>query len=104
MHSNTGLEYKPGLLVAKVTVKGFDQPWSILIDSGSSGNYFRRCSLEGNPRYVDALEAQKFATITVRLATGTLVTAPKLPVNLGVKPFNFDGIERCLVLDFGLEI
>ena len=50
VHSNTGREYKPGLLVAKATVKGFDKPWSILIDSGASGNYVRRCSLEGNPR------------------------------------------------------
>ena len=37
--------------------------------------------------------------ITVRLATGTLVTAPKVPVNLGVKFFDFDSIESCLVLD-----
>ena len=39
MHYNTGRESKkPGLLVAKATVKGFDKPWSILIDSGASGN------------------------------------------------------------------
>ena len=50
VHSNTGREYKPGLLVAKATVKGSDNPWSIFIDSGASGNYVRRCSLEGNPR------------------------------------------------------
>ena len=66
MHSNTGRAYEPGFLVAKATVKGFDRPWSILIDSGASGNYFRRCSLEGKPRYVEVLEAHKGDTITVR--------------------------------------
>ena len=80
MHSNTGHEYMPGLLVAKAPVKGLNKHWSILIDSGASGNYVRRCSLEGNPRYVEALEAHKGDKITVRLATGTLVTAPKVPV------------------------
>ena len=30
---------KPGLLVAKATVVGFDKPWSILIASGASGNF-----------------------------------------------------------------
>ena len=99
MPSNTGREYKPGLLVTKVTVKGSDKPWSILIDFGASGNYVRRCSLEGNPRYVEALEAHKGDTITVRLATDTLVTAPKVPMNLGVKFFDFDGIKLCSVLD-----
>ena len=29
VHSNTGRKYKPGLLVAKATVKGFTKPWSI---------------------------------------------------------------------------
>ena len=42
---------------------------------------------------------QKGDTITVRLATGTLVAIPNVPVNLGVKNFDFDSIERFLVLD-----
>ena len=33
------------------------------------------------------------------MATGILVTAPKVLVNLGVKFFDFDSIERCSVLD-----
>ena len=95
MHSNTGREYKLGLLVAKASVKGFDKLWSILIDSGASGNYVRSSSPEWNPHYVEALKGD---TGNVRLATGTLVTAPKVSVNLGVKCFDFDSIERCLVL------
>ena len=59
MDYKTGHEHKPGLLFAKATVEGFDKPWSILIDSGASGNYVRRYSLEDNPRYVEALEAHK---------------------------------------------
>ena len=66
MQAQTGREYKPGLMVAKVTVKGFDKPWSISIDSGASGNYVRRYSLEGNPHYVEALKAHKGDAITVR--------------------------------------
>ena len=99
MYSKTGREYKPVLLVAKATVKVFDKPWSNLIDSGSSGNYVRRYFLEGNPRYVEAPEAHKGDTITVRLVTGALVTASKASVNLGVKLFDFDSIERLLVPD-----
>ncbi|GMF62317.1 unnamed protein product [Phytophthora fragariaefolia] len=38
-------------------------------------------------------------TVTVRLATGTHVTVPKVPVDLGVKFLDFDSVERCLVLD-----
>ena len=37
--------------------------------------------------------------ITVHLVKETLVTAPKVPVNLGVKFFDSNSIERCLVLD-----
>ena len=40
----------------------------------------------------EALKAHKGDTITVRLATGTLVTALKVPVNLSVKFFDFDSI------------
>ena len=38
-------EYKSGLLVASAKVMGFEEPWSILIDSGKSGSYVRCRSL-----------------------------------------------------------
>ena len=79
---------EPGLeaceLVTILRGKGFDKPWSIFINSGASGIYVRRCSFEGNPLFVEALEVHKGDTITVRLATGTLVTTLDFPVNLGV--------------------
>ena len=87
------------MLVAEATIKGFDKTWSILVDSGASCNYARRRSVEGNQRYAEALEAHKGDNITVRLATGSRVTVPKVPLNLGVKFLDFDSIERCLVLD-----
>ncbi|CAI5739863.1 unnamed protein product [Peronospora farinosa] len=92
-------DYKPGLLVVSATVKGFEKPWSILIDSGASGNYVRRRSLEGSQLYAEALEAQEGDSITVRLATGVRVTVPKVPLNLGVKLLDFNSVERYLVLD-----
>ncbi|KAG3001845.1 hypothetical protein PC123_g18614 [Phytophthora cactorum] len=99
-----GLSYeksvcKPGLLVVQANVKGFEKPWRVLIDSGASGNYARRSTLEGSQQYAEALEVQTRDTISVRLATGTLVTVSKVSVDLGVKFLDFDSVERCLVLD-----
>uniref|UniRef100_H3H492 Reverse transcriptase domain-containing protein n=1 Tax=Phytophthora ramorum TaxID=164328 RepID=H3H492_PHYRM len=96
---NTERVCKPGLLVVEATVKGFDKPWTILIDSGASVNYARRSTMEGSRQYAEALVARTSDIITVRLATGTRVTVPKVPVNLGVKFLDFDSVERCLVLD-----
>ena len=66
MGNTTERDYKPGLLVAKLTVKGFEKPWSILIDSGASGNYVRRSFLVGSQQYAKALSAKVMETITVR--------------------------------------
>ena len=74
MGTTTERDYKSGLLVTKATVKGFERPWSILINSGASGNYVRRSFLVGSQQYAEALSAKERETITVRLATGTRVT------------------------------
>ncbi|GMF58228.1 unnamed protein product [Phytophthora fragariaefolia] len=97
--SNTERVCKPGLLVVQATVKGFDKPWTILVDSGASGNYARRSTMEGRQLYAEALKARNRDIVNVRLATGTRVTVPKVPVDLGVKFLDFDSVERCLVLD-----
>ena len=89
-------EHNSRLLVALATVKGFEKTWSILIDSGASGNYVRYRSLEGSRQYAEAHEGD---VITVRLATGAHVTELKFPLNLSVKFLDFNSIERCLVLD-----
>ncbi|GMF61072.1 unnamed protein product [Phytophthora fragariaefolia] len=95
--SNTERVCKPGLLVVQATVKGFEKPWAVLVDSGASGIYARRSTMEGNQLYAEALKARN--RDIVRLATGTRVTVPKVPVDLGVKFLDFDSVERCLVLD-----
>ena len=103
MDVSTHREYKPGLLVASATVKGFKEPWLILIDSGASGNYVRRRSLEESQQYAEMLQKHEGDVITVRLATGARVTVPKVPLNLGVKFLDFDSIERWLVLDLDMR-
>ncbi|OWZ02344.1 hypothetical protein PHMEG_00026104 [Phytophthora megakarya] len=97
--SNTDRERKPGLLVVAATVKGFDKPWIVLIDSGASGNYVRRSTVEGSQLYAEARQAHSRDTVIVRLATGVRVTEPKVPLDLGVKFLDFDSTERCSVLD-----
>ena len=74
---NTERECKRGLLVVEATVKGLEKPWIILIDSGASGNYARRSTLEGSQLYAAALRARGGDTVTVRLASGTHVTYTK---------------------------
>ena len=70
--------YKSGLLVAEAKVKGSEKSWSILIDSGTSCNYARRRSLERSQHYAEALTSHECDAITVRLATGSRVTVPKV--------------------------
>ena len=81
----TNREYKSGLLVSSAKVKGFEKPWSILIESEAPRNYVRRRSLEGSQRYPEALKAHEGDLITVRLSTGARITVPKAPLDLGVK-------------------
>ncbi|GMF57285.1 unnamed protein product [Phytophthora fragariaefolia] len=97
--SNTERVCKPGLLVVQAIVRGFEKPWTILVDSGASGNYARRSTMEGSQQCAEALKARTRDIVTVRLATGTRITVPKVPVDLGVKFLDFDSVERCLVLD-----
>ncbi|GMF59225.1 unnamed protein product [Phytophthora fragariaefolia] len=97
--SNTERVCKPGLLVVQATVNGFDKPWTILVDSGASGNYARRSTMEGGQLYAEALKARNRDIVTVRLAAGTRDTVPKDPVDLGVTFLDFDSVERCLDLD-----
>ena len=95
----TKREYKSGVLVTSATVKGFEEPWSFLIDSGASGNYVRSLSLEGSQQYAEALKLHEGDVITVRLAAAARVAVPKVPLNSGVLLIDFNSIERCLVLD-----
>ncbi|GMF20254.1 unnamed protein product [Phytophthora fragariaefolia] len=97
--SNTERVCQPDVLVVQATVKGFEKPWTILIYSGASGNYDRHSTMEQRQLYAEAIRACDRDIITVRFATGTSVTVPKVPVELGVIFLDFDSVERCLVLN-----
>ena len=53
----------------------------------------------GGQQYAEALKAQEGDSITVLLATGSSVTVPKVPLNLGVEFLDFESTERCRVLN-----
>jgi hypothetical protein len=55
--------------------------------------------MEGSQQYAEALKARTSDVISIRLATGTRVTVPKVAVNLDVNFLDFDSVERCLVID-----
>ncbi|RAW24699.1 hypothetical protein PC110_g18879 [Phytophthora cactorum] len=71
---------KPGLLVVQANVKGFEKPWRVLIDSGASGNYDRRSTLEGSQQYAEALKVQTRDTIS----RGTLFGLSRYDLILGM--------------------
>ncbi|GMF58055.1 unnamed protein product [Phytophthora fragariaefolia] len=55
--------------------------------------------MEGSQLCAEALRARDRDNVTVRLATGTRVTVPKVPVDLDMRFLDFDSVERCLVMD-----
>ena len=69
-----------------------------MIDSGASGKYVLRRSLEGSQQYAEVLKVHEGDFIMVRLATRARVTATKVILTLDAKILDFDYIERCLVL------
>ena len=85
-------------MVAEAKVKRFEKPWSILIDSGASCNYSRRRSLEGSQLYAEALTVHEGDPITVRLATVSRITVPKIPLNLGIKFLDFVALNAVMSL------
>ena len=89
------------LIVVQADVNGFTEKMKVLIDSGASCNYVRLATLSKNkPMLVDAQrESVRRGTVGVRLATGTVVTTPKILVDLRMKFEDFDAVETCMVLD-----
>ncbi|POM65484.1 LOW QUALITY PROTEIN: Hypothetical protein PHPALM_18790 [Phytophthora palmivora] len=70
-----------GLLVVHASVRGYGDPFRVLIDSGASTNFARR------------------QTVSVRLADGTVVNVPGVRMDLAVQFEGFDSTESFLVLD-----
>ncbi|POM58624.1 Gag protein [Phytophthora palmivora] len=90
-----------GLLVVHAGVRGYGDPFRVLIDSGASTNFARLQTVARNgDKYADALrESEGKGQVSVRLADGTVVNVPGVRMDLAVKFENFDSTEAFLVLD-----
>ncbi|POM63060.1 LOW QUALITY PROTEIN: hypothetical protein PHPALM_27704, partial [Phytophthora palmivora] len=67
-----------GLLVVHASVRGYGDPFRILIDSGASTNFARRQTVTRNgDKYADALrETKGRGQVSMGLADGTVVNVP----------------------------
>ncbi|GMF42912.1 unnamed protein product [Phytophthora fragariaefolia] len=74
---------------------------TVLVDSGESFNFATKASVaKNNALYASALEASKSNTnVSVRLATGSIVSTRKVTIPLKVKFDDFDSVEPFIVLD-----
>ncbi|POM74979.1 Hypothetical protein PHPALM_7975 [Phytophthora palmivora] len=86
-----------GLLVVHANVRGYKDPFRILIDSGASTNFARRQTVaRDGDKYADALrESEGRGQVSVRLAEGTVVNVPGVRMDLA----GFDSTGSFLVLD-----
>ncbi|GMG15180.1 unnamed protein product [Phytophthora fragariaefolia] len=92
---------RSNLLVVTASVKGYPEPMTVLIDSGASFNVATQASVaRNNALYASALEAAKSNTnVSVRLATGSIVSTCKVTTPLSVKFDDFNSVEPFIVLD-----
>ncbi|POM58753.1 LOW QUALITY PROTEIN: Gag protein, partial [Phytophthora palmivora] len=90
-----------GLLVVHASVRGYGDPFRVLIDSGASTLFVRGQMVARNgDKYADDLRKSKGrGQVSVRLADGTVVNVPGVRVDLAVKFEDFDSTESFLVLD-----
>ncbi|GMF48441.1 unnamed protein product [Phytophthora fragariaefolia] len=92
---------RSNLVVVTASVKGYPEPMTILIDSGASFNFATKASVARNDAlYASGLEASESNTnVSVRLATGSIVSTRKVTIPLNVKIDDFDSVEPFIVLD-----
>ncbi|GMF63348.1 unnamed protein product [Phytophthora fragariaefolia] len=92
---------RSNLVGVTASVKGYPEPMTVLIDLGASFNFATKASVAKNKAlYASALEASKSNTnISVRLATGSIVSTRKVTMPLKVKFDDFDSVEPFIVLD-----
>ncbi|GMF23822.1 unnamed protein product [Phytophthora fragariaefolia] len=92
---------RSNLVVVSASVKAYPEPMTVLIDSGASFNFATKASVaRNNALYASALEASKSNTnVSVRLATGSIVSTRKVTILLSVKFDDFNSIEPFIVLD-----
>jgi hypothetical protein len=92
---------RSNLVVVTASVKGYEEPMTILIDSGASYNFATKASVARNSMlYAKALEDSKSnSKVSVRLATGSIVSTRKVLLPLTVKFDDFNSVEPFIVLD-----
>ncbi|KAE8970866.1 hypothetical protein PR002_g26989 [Phytophthora rubi] len=90
---------RSNLVVVTASVKGYPEPMTVLIDSGASFNFATKASVARNSAlYASALEASKSNTnVSVRLATGSIVSTRKVTIPLSVKFDDFNSVEPFIV-------
>ncbi|GMF31005.1 unnamed protein product [Phytophthora lilii] len=89
-----------GLLVVHASVRGYSNPFRVLIDSGASKNFARRQTVARKWRQVCrySRENEGYGLVSVRLADGTVVEVPRVHMDLAVKFEDFDSAEQLIVL------
>ena len=92
---------RSNLVVVTARVKGYDDPMTVLIDSGASYNFATKASVSKNwALYTKAVEDSKSnSKVSVRLATGSIVSNRKVLIPLVIKFDEFDSEEPFIVLD-----
>ncbi|POM71803.1 LOW QUALITY PROTEIN: Pol protein [Phytophthora palmivora] len=91
-----------GLLGVHASVRGYGDPFRVLINSGASTNFARCQTVARNgDKYTDALRESEGRGLceTGRLADGTVVSVPWVRMDLAVKFKDFDSTGSFLVLD-----
>ena len=78
---------RSNLVVVTARVKGYDDPMTVLIDSGASYNFATKASVSKNwALYTKAVEDSKSnSKVSVRLATGSIVSTRKVLIPLVIK-------------------
>ncbi|GMF18689.1 unnamed protein product [Phytophthora fragariaefolia] len=92
---------RSNLVVVTASVKGYPEPMPVLIDSGATFNFATKASVaKNNALYASALEPSTSHTnVSVRLATGSIVSTRKVTRPLSVKFDDINSVEPLIVLD-----
>ena len=78
---------RSNLVVVTARVKGYDDPMTVLIDSGASYNFATKATVSKNRAlYIKAVEDSKSnSKVSVRLETGSIVSTRKVLIPLVIK-------------------
>ncbi|KAE9021644.1 hypothetical protein PR003_g13243 [Phytophthora rubi] len=92
---------RSNLMVVTTSVKGYQEPMTVLIASGASFNFATKASVVKNSAlYASALEAVKSNTnVSVRLGISPIVSTCKFTLPLSVKLDDLNSVGPFIVLD-----